>query len=313
MKRFLILVMILGLVVGSVATAEAAQKTKTPARAERTVEGHYSTYPMPGSGPPPRVDGWPATCDSLVEAYECFIVETRPTEASFTAKVTDAHGQPVFVRVEALGFGLVGRFCGETSQPLRIERGAELHFYLGASALMENVECPGHSVKTSGTITVTLSNRIPDEVEGPLRSGSIVGGAGWLLDQDLGGCQVAPECAVWLQEGCDPALAGRDPGLTASIVDVDDLGDLHTEAIFKFGAGEPWGPVWGGAHVQFWDHGCSEMRDMRWRSTDCNGDSSGRDCYSRRFRLTPSVKWMTVTGYQDNVNLAWSLTEVLRS
>ena len=48
MKRLLIMFMVLGLVVGSVATAEASKKKRT--RLERTIEESYGPYPAPVTG-----------------------------------------------------------------------------------------------------------------------------------------------------------------------------------------------------------------------------------------------------------------------
>ncbi len=83
MKRCLIAIMITGLVVGPVATAQAGKQE----RRERTVKGTY--------GPPfiPPVTG----CKSLLGPWACLIVATRSTETFFTARVEDAHSQPVLV------------------------------------------------------------------------------------------------------------------------------------------------------------------------------------------------------------------------
>lgn len=292
MKRFLILFMALGLIAGSVATAEAKGK-KRPTRVERTVEGNYGPYPAPVTG-----------CNGVLHTFACLIVETRPTEAFFTAKVTDTHRQPVFVEVRSFpGGGVVATFCGETQKPIAITGGSSLEFYLGLNNGHPSQDCPTHRVKTTGTISVTLSNSSRPESK-PVRSGRLVSGSGWLLDASLGGCQMAPDCALWLQNDCDPTFAGREPGVTASIVDVGGL--AGTERRFEFGAGKPWTPVWGGAHVQFWNEDCTELRTMRWRSTDCGGNDG--HCYDTSFRIPTSARWMTVTGYQDNVGLAWTLS-----
>src|SRR5688500_13131207 len=66
----------------------------------------------------------------------------------------------------------------------------------------------------------------------PLRSGRIVGGP------DTTGsapCGLAPDCVAWLQSGCNPALAGRDPALHTSIVDVSDLADGTTRRVLEYG------------------------------------------------------------------------------
>lgn len=144
MKRLLLVFMVIGLIVGSVATAEAEGK-KRAARVERTVEGSYGPpYLAPVTG-----------CKSLMGPWACLIVETRPTEAFFTAEVTDAHGQPVFVAVVSQ-FRTLATFCGETTRPIRFNPGAGLEFRVGGDSAQ--LECPVNSVKTTGTIGVTLSN-----------------------------------------------------------------------------------------------------------------------------------------------------------
>ena len=82
MKRSLVLLMILGLVVGSVAMAGAKKKSR---RVERTVEAGYATQFV------------------LDDPYcwqpggSCVRIEPRKGETFFTATAVDAHGQPVFV------------------------------------------------------------------------------------------------------------------------------------------------------------------------------------------------------------------------
>ncbi len=148
MKRFLSLLMVLGLLVGSVASAEAKAK-KRPLRVERTVEGTYGPYPAPVTG-----------CNEPLGHFACLIVESRPTEAFFTAKVTDTHGQPVLVVVSVGETGVA--FCGETSEPIRFSPGAELRFHIAepewptSDAFLR--DCRTNRVKTTGTISVTLSN-----------------------------------------------------------------------------------------------------------------------------------------------------------
>ena len=158
MRAFLIGCMSLGLMAGFVGTAEASHKPKPkPTRVERTVEARYGPYPAPVTG-----------CNSALGKFACAIITTRPTEAFFTAKVTDAHGQPVFVQVEFWcgGYGTsVGyqcsqdaHFCGETRKPIRFPSGAKLAFYVGVNNGWPQTTCPAHSIKTTGTISVTLSN-----------------------------------------------------------------------------------------------------------------------------------------------------------
>lgn len=141
MKRILVLLVTLGLLLISLGTAEAGS-TK---RVERTVEGSYGAYPAPVTG-----------CNSALGPFACLIVQTRPTEAFFTANVTDTHGQPVYVEVFSRG-GLLATFCGKTTRPIAFTPGYSLEFDIGLARLM-TAGCPAHRIKTTGTIKVTLSN-----------------------------------------------------------------------------------------------------------------------------------------------------------
>jgi hypothetical protein len=143
MKRLLILFMVFGLVAGSVATAEAKKKKRT--RVERTVRGSYGPFV-------PQVTG----CNSVTGQWACLSIDTRAREAFFSAKVTDIHGQPVFVEVLSNG-ETVGTFCGETTEPISFSPGDELHFYLGFHWITP-LDCPTQRIVTTGTISVTLSN-----------------------------------------------------------------------------------------------------------------------------------------------------------
>lgn len=294
MKKFLIVLMVIGLIAGSVSTAQATRKPKSPAPHERTVVGSYGPLPAPVTG-----------CNEALGSWACVTIPTRTNEAFFTAKVTDAHGLPVYVEVH--GANGSQAFCGETTHPISFPAGSTLRFHVALNNWLVSTHCPAHRVKTTGTITVTLSNVSPPE---PVRSGTISTGTGWLLDSELGGCQMSPECGAWLANDCDAPFDEWDPGVTASIVDVDELADgPPVERVFRFGPGRPAAPwLWGGAHLEFWTSDCLEIPEARWRSTDCNGDASGRDCSSHRFLIPLTAKWMTVTGYQDNFNLIWTLT-----
>lgn len=145
MKRFLILFMIIGLVAGSVATAEASKRKKAT-RVERTVESSYQ-------GPfIAQVTG----CDMLGVKWGCLYVDTLAQEAFFTAKVTEAHGQPVFFEVFA-DDQTIGSFCGKTTDPVSFPSGATLRFHVGIGWPFP-VDCPANRITTTGTISVTLSN-----------------------------------------------------------------------------------------------------------------------------------------------------------
>ena len=155
MKKFPILFMILGLIAGSVATAEA--KRKAVSRVERTVEGGYDTQFVP------FLDGNRACKPS--DAIGCVTIQTSPKEEFLTASVTDAHGQPVMVRVDTWDTNTdmsheYGRFCGETDKPIHFSPGVELRFLPGYwdPYLPTNwADCPP-GFGTTGTIRITLSN-----------------------------------------------------------------------------------------------------------------------------------------------------------
>ena len=154
MKRFLILSLILGLMAGSLATAEAKKKEKGT-RVQRTVEGSYE-------GPfVAQVTG----CDLADRQFGCLSIVTKGRERFFTAKVSDAHGLPVQVDVFAHrqgyhpdSFEELESFCGETTKPVSFPRRSDLTFRVGLGWVDDYVhpDCP--SYPSSGTISVTLSN-----------------------------------------------------------------------------------------------------------------------------------------------------------
>jgi hypothetical protein len=153
MKRFLILLTALGLIAGSVATAEAKRGQKS--RTERTVQGSYATQFVPFS----------------LQCYQhggvgCVEIVTRMDEAFLTAKVVDAHGQPVLASVWSWPDGHqpsdhYGSFCGETDELIAFDRGVDIYVMVGGST-HHDLPTPGASCSpgfgTTGTVSVTLSN-----------------------------------------------------------------------------------------------------------------------------------------------------------
>jgi hypothetical protein len=136
--------MVLGLVAASVATAEAKGKKK-PTRVERTVETSYECEPAV----------FPPVCSGQYREY----VETRATERFFTAEVSDAHGQPLYVDVYEDGDSTpVASFCGETPEPISFHPGAVLTFSIDIYINVPPISCPAGRFATNGTTTVTLSN-----------------------------------------------------------------------------------------------------------------------------------------------------------
>lgn len=79
MKRFLTLLLVLGLTVGMAATGQARKAERK--RVVRTVQGSYTTPWVP----------FAAKC-RREGALGCLTIETRENEAFLTAKVVDAHG-----------------------------------------------------------------------------------------------------------------------------------------------------------------------------------------------------------------------------
>lgn len=157
--------------------------------------------------------------------------------------------------------------------------------------------------------------------QAPLRSGTILGGAGVELGggepweqnaAERSGCEYAADCVAWLQSGCDPALAGRDPVLTASIVRVSDLADGSTVRSLALRA--PTIPPWGlfpGVVIQFWRQDCTEIPGTKLHSL---GDQAPCDGYvggghgSCTFHIPAGATWMTLSAYVTTVDLSWTLT-----
>ena len=147
MKRFLIMFMILGLLVGSVATAEAGKKKKKPVRIERVVEFVYQC-PCPGviqlgslTGGDPNLGGG--------------IIPVGADDVYLTGEAVDATGGAVAVNIQQDdGTGAnapTGTFCTTTDAPMPLVLGREIRVFIGNPTI-----CPSASV--GGTITFTLSN-----------------------------------------------------------------------------------------------------------------------------------------------------------
>ena len=150
MKRFLMMFMILGLIAGSVAAAEAK---KRPQRLERTVEASY-------------------TQQFLDDPYcwqtggSCIRIKPHKGEAFFTATAVDDHGQPVLVTAWGPETGqgsqrhYYGSFCGETDEPIAFMPGFDIDLRVdlpgGNGSPSVVADCPMFG--TSGTISVTLSD-----------------------------------------------------------------------------------------------------------------------------------------------------------
>jgi hypothetical protein len=151
MKRFIVLVAVLGLIVGSVSTSEAAKKKK-PKKTTRTATGGYDA-------PTPVVVGGCAQTG----AVGCVTIPSGPGERYVTVTVTDATGTAVPVSVQADLDGnsqsdtTYGSFCGKTSEPLLVDESVTLQFWIGITPGSATLGCAGFA--TQGTVDVTFSNR----------------------------------------------------------------------------------------------------------------------------------------------------------
>lgn len=153
MRKPLVLLLVLGLMFGSIATAEAGKKKRKPKKVTRTVEGSYDAPALIVVG----------TC-SQTGAIGCVSIVTGPKEKFLEVEVTDQHGQPVYVSIGADTDGNnqddtdYGHFCGKTDGPIPVDPGVELHLWVGFTIDPNFAGCvPGFA--TSGTLTAKLSNR----------------------------------------------------------------------------------------------------------------------------------------------------------
>lgn len=144
MKRLVVMLITMAMTVSAVTAAEAKQ----PQRTQRTVQGSYGPYPAPVTG-----------CNEVLGSWACMIVKTRPAERFITVKVTDTHGLPVYFSIFSPATGFRAEFCGETKKPVALGHSRHLEIEVGVSRWVAQSGCPARSVKTAGTIRVTLSNQ----------------------------------------------------------------------------------------------------------------------------------------------------------
>ena len=137
----------------------------------------------------------------------------------------------------------------------------------------------------------------------PLRSGQILGGFFVMAGNTGPDCSETPDCLVWLERDCDPALLQTsDLGVYTSIVDVADLSRLPKRRSLEVGLSGGYGVGWGGITVQFWDAACNEVdpRDT-WasrRTVEVGGPLS--------VSIPQDARWMTLASW-DTMRLAWTL------
>lgn len=143
----------------------------------------------------------------------------------------------------------------------------------------------------------------------PLRFGTIEGGTGAWRES---GCAHAADCQAWLLSRCNPALAGIEPAVTASIVDVGSLANGRTRRTLYTTAPKipPWG-LWPNVVVQFWRQSCTEI-DIPTFDTPGSGTRCRYDPFPaircEGLRIPRGAKWMTLSGTLTTAHLTWTLT-----
>ncbi|MDQ3962618.1 MAG: hypothetical protein M3277_01675 [Actinomycetota bacterium] len=160
MKRTALLLMVLGLIAGTIATAEAGKKKKAPPRIERVVEFEYSCPCGPrvlghgvgwqfGSATGENIGGGPVTFDPTVENY-------LKAEVSDLAGQTVAYGIAMDVDPDDTSpNNTVADICGATTDPLEMpDVEAEFRVFVNFGTCADGTP----SIPTQGTITFTLSN-----------------------------------------------------------------------------------------------------------------------------------------------------------
>lgn len=136
--------------------------------------------------------------------------------------------------------------------------------------------------------------------DGPLRSGTIVGG-GYLIPMALAPgwvppCSLTVDCAAWVATDCDPRLTGRDPGVFSSIVDIGEFAGTKRALWRSSSPIREWSSY---GEVELWSEDCDYL-----------GPASGthRTAFGHnpvRFRVPSGAHWMSVTSGAPNLH--WEL------
>jgi hypothetical protein len=119
--------------------------------------------------------------------------------------------------------------------------------------------------------TVTMSmHAAPAEAQAaPVRSGLIL--TAYLGPTAPSPCSLIPDCAAWLASNCDERLAGLDPAVSTSIVDVSDLAG-STRLFVRH--------MWLANTSQLWSSDCWSMGHVPWRDTYIS--------------IPPGARWLTI-------------------
>lgn len=155
MRRIVALTMILGLILGAVATAEAGKKRK-PKRTTRVMREVEVTYDGPAVGV-----GAAGVGACFVALNSCGNVAIGPDDRFMEVEVTDASGTAVQLDLgqdtdeATVGTEVdLGTICGASNEPIAIQApGVPITTFPWAFG---SPDCPG--VATTGTIKFTFSN-----------------------------------------------------------------------------------------------------------------------------------------------------------
>lgn len=146
MRKLLVATVVAGLVVGSVATAEAGKK-KAPKKVTRTAEGTYIA--------PARL-WWAPTGDNIGGAK----FPTGAGEAYVSVTIEDDAGMDVSAALgqDPEGDGTVSTtdFCTSTEEPIEITPGLEVTVFVYAGPCTAPQPAPAFA--TQGTVIATFSN-----------------------------------------------------------------------------------------------------------------------------------------------------------
>ena len=144
MKRALVLFLVLGIVVGGFATAEAKKKKKKKP-APRVVTADYAPL---SDGGQIILNVGAAPGASLTQVS--FVPTTKERKVSIA--MTDDSGLPARGRVTQAEADLSGIFCGKTDAPVSIAPGVEI-----SVEVFSGVCGSGAAVGSEGTIKATFS------------------------------------------------------------------------------------------------------------------------------------------------------------
>jgi hypothetical protein len=141
----------------------------------------------------------------------------------------------------------------------------------------------------------------------PARMGTIIDGLFLMGPGSTPGCTDSPDCALWLAAGCPPELAGRDPAVEASIVNVSDLANGAARR-FTVDRSEPYSLEWGeDVVVELWTKDCRRIPYAGWTSKEWVGYGQWESKHATMLTIPPDATWMTVVPGYDNLNIDWRL------